>query len=177
MAPAIGREFARTSTLGEEIMRRTLFLTSLLMGLVCLTASPLAAEDCRPINVRIAGPGVFIGPCSALGMDFDFCLDIPLRGTLNGTWHYYNVDGNGLDIPVDPPYPSSSVFWALGAIETNRGDLYLEDITTIHWGVPNAVVAILNITGGTGKYDGATGWFGAIDDGEHGWVQGEVCTP
>jgi len=168
-------------------MRTTFISPALLAVVLCLVAGAAIAGECKPVNVRI-GPADWDGltSCSALGQDFDFCLDSPITGTLNGTWHYYNVDENGMDIPVADPYPSSTIWWALGAIETNRGEIYVQDISVVNWDALDAIpgtepaVAIENITGGTGRYEGAWGWFGVIFDnlGDwRGWARGVICTP
>jgi len=128
-------------------------------------------------------------------MDFEFCIDTPLRGTLRGTWHYYGPADNGVDWPpldvdgnpeFDPdPYSALLAGWALDVIETRRGMIWAQDNYVFNLNVMGneagfPFVAISSITGGTGHYDGAWGWFGTIADDAGGWrgfMRGEICTP
>jgi len=182
-------------------MQRTLLSHALLVVVLCLVAGAAIAGECKPINVRI-GPSDFLGACSYAPpeygeMDFAFCIDAPLRGTLRGTWHYYGPLDNGvywpppasLDpyVPSFPPAPYSALLagWALDVIETNRGEIWAQDNYVFNF---NAIgdqalfpfVSLSSITGGTGAYEYAEGWFGVIADDAGGWrgfMRGEICTP
>lgn len=149
---------------------------------LCLVASATIASECKPINIRI-GPSVDLGPCTFQDIDFESCVEAPIRGTLKGTYSSY-LATFGEFVPLDAPYASLAYGWALAVIDTNRGQIdaqedWLINVNTITADVP--FVSHLSITGGTDDYEGASGWIGviAVDVGGEwrGWMRGEVCTP
>jgi hypothetical protein len=155
--------------------------------LVVAASAAMAEPQCQPINVRV-GQATSLGTCVFDGTEYGVCVDTPLKGTLNGIWHFYG-DGGFVTAFPDPPFSSLFAGWGLDAIETNRGAIYAQD--NYIWnlsvfgleGTKAAIpaVSLSVITGGTGHYEGATGWFAAIyDDGGGGWrgfIRGEICTP
>ena len=169
-------------------MKRALVTQVCLVLALCLAAQAAIAGECKPINVRV-GPSTYLDPCTYNGMDFEFCIDAPLRGTLRGTWHYYGPADNFVewsDVVNDPPVFSPFwAGWALDVIETNRGEIWAQDNYLFNLNVMGnkagfPFVAISSITGGTGHYEGAWGWFGTIADDAGGWrgfMRGEICTP
>ncbi len=149
------------------------------------------ADRCKPINGRI-GASEYLGSCTYDGTDYAFCIDSTIMGTLNGTWHYYGPAGNSIGADPGFPYSSLRAGWALDVFETRRGMVYAQDNWMWNSSIfdpdlfnPNAtaavpVVSFSVITGGTGKYEEASGWIGAIldDAGQwKGYMKGELCTP
>jgi len=174
-------------------MQRTLISHALLVVVLCLVAGAAVAGECKPVHVRI-GPSTYLDPCEYAGIDFLYCIDAPLRGTFRGTWHYYGEWDNGvfwpeLDAAGDPifdpaPYSGFVAGWALGVIETRRGEVYLQDNYLWNFNAISAdhvpFVSAINIKGGSGKYEGASGWLGVIADDSGDWrgfMKGVICTP
>ena len=60
-------------------------LCATLIAVSCLVATAAMTGGCQPINVRI-GPSTYLDPCTYDGTDYLFCIDAPIRGTLNGIW-------------------------------------------------------------------------------------------
>jgi len=174
-------------------MQRTLISHACLVVVLCLVAGGAVASECKPVHVRV-GPATYLDPCVYQEIAFAYCIDTPLRGTFRGTWHYYGELDNGVywppldddDLPLfDPdPYSAFVAGWGLGAIVTNKGDVYIQDnylwnlyaISDDH--VP--FVSVMSIEGGSGKYEGASGWLGVIADDSGDWsgyMKGVICTP
>ena len=172
---------------------KKVLLTGFVVTTLCLVAGVAIADECKPVHVRI-GLSTYLDPCVYQEIDFLYCIDAPLKGTLRGTWHYYGEETNGVFWPplnddgdpiFDPaPYSAMVAGWALGLIETNKGELYVQDnylwnfntITDNH--LP--FVTLMNVTGGSGMYDGASGWLGVIADDSGNWrgfMKGVICTP
>ncbi len=76
-----------------------------LVVVLCLVAGAAIAGECKPIEVRI-GPSTYLGSCTYDGTDYLYCIDAPLKGTFNGTWHYYGDGGQVEGEPgvEDEPY-------------------------------------------------------------------------
>ena len=144
------------------------------------------------MNSRI-GASEYLSNCTYDGTYYQYCIDAPVKGTINGIWHYLAPPGgNSVTAFPDPPYSSLQAGWALDVMETNRGDIYAQENWMFNLSVfdadvfsPNAkalspAVTISVITGGTGQYEGASGWIGMIfdDSGQwRGFMKGEICTP
>jgi hypothetical protein len=161
-------------------------LYAAVIAVVGLVATAAMAGGCQPINVRI-GPSTYLDPCTYDGTDYLFCIDAPIKGTLNGIWHYYG-EGGQVEAYPDSPYSSLWAGWALDVINTSRGTIYAQDnwlwnlsvldLEGIKAGLP--MVTISTITGGTDQYEGASGWIGMILDDSgvwRGFMRGEICTP
>jgi hypothetical protein len=155
-----------------------------LLAVVLLLPSAAAfGGECKPVHARI-GPATYLDPCEYSGIEFFYCIDTPLRGTFRGTWHYYAEEDNGVLPEPGDPYSPFIAGWALGLIETNKGEVFLQD--NYLWNL-NAIsadhvpfVSAINITGGSGKYEGASGWLGVIADDSGNWrgfMKGVICTP
>jgi hypothetical protein len=169
-------------------VKRTVICSALLIIALCLVASAAMADQCKPINARLPA-GEYLGDCTYNNMDFAFCIDTPVTGTLKGTWHYYGPEGNAVNWPDDAsdpfPYSSFTAGWALDVFETNKGMIYAQDNYLFNGSVVGnragfPFVSLSSITGGTGHWEGAWGWFGVIADDAGGWkgfMKGEICTP
>jgi hypothetical protein len=167
-------------------MQRTLISHACLVVVLCLVAGAALAGECKPINVRI-GPSTYLDPCTYDGTDYLYCIDAPIRGTLNGIWHYYG-EGGQVEAYPDSPYSSLWAGWAIDVIETNRGTIYAQDnwlwnlsvgdLEGIKAGWPMVTISV--ITDGTDQYEGASGWIGMILDDTGNWrgfMKGEICVP
>lgn len=161
---------------------KSLIVHAVLVVALCLVAGAAVAGECKPIEVRI-GPSTYLDSCPPT---FLYCIDAPLKGTFNGTWHFF---GEGGQVEGEPEEPYSWLWagWALDVIETNRGTIYAQDnwmwnLSALESGSKAGLpmVTISNITGGTDAYEGATGWIGMILDDQGDWrgfMKGEICTP
>jgi hypothetical protein len=166
---------------------KSFILPAALVVVLVLVAGPVMADECEPINARFQ-VGTYLDPCTYNGIDFDYCIDTPIWGTINGMWHFYGEEENWLGADPGPPYSSLWAGWALDVIETRRGTIYAQDnwlwnlsafgLEGTKAGLPAVQLSI--ITGGTGQYEDASGWFGVIlDDSGYwrGFMKGEICTP
>ena len=166
-------------------MKKT--ITCLAIGFF-LVAGAAAADTCKPINVRLPA-GEYVGACEYNGMEFEFCIEAPVKGTLNGAWFYYGEADNFVewsDEVNDPPvYSPFLAGWALDVIDTNQGEIWALDNYLLNLNVMGnragaPFVSMSSITGGTGHWEGAWGWFGVIADDAGTWkgfMKGEICVP
>jgi len=79
-----------------------------------------------------------------------------------------------------PDYPGMWSGWSLAVMKTNRGELWAQEAFVFHFdaltsdfGFPFS--STMSITGGTGAYEGATGWIGVIANDFGGIMRGQVC--
>ncbi|MEJ2086348.1 MAG: hypothetical protein P8Y44_11820 [Acidobacteriota bacterium] len=167
--------------------RRQILCTSVLLATV-LVAGIALADECKPVNARLGQSVYSTESCMYMGIEFLYCAQTPVSGNLKGTWHYYGEEDNGLFWPEDfsdpSPYSSLLTGWALGVIETKVGSITVQDnfLANLNNLTSDSFpfVTMLHITGGTGRYDGATGWMGVIADDVRDWrgyMHGEICTP
>jgi hypothetical protein len=171
-------------------------LAAVLTVVFCLLAAVTAADWCRPVHVR-TGPAVYLPPCELDGTLYDICIETPTRGTLNGVWHLYGVVNNWVDFPgpcidscgdaapapMPPGYAGIEAGWGLDVYETKGGEVWADDAWLFQWGAyffqgKAVFTSVSSITGGTGMYEGATGWIGFVgSEVEGGVIKGEICTP
>jgi len=165
-------------------MKKQLFVWSFLLAL-CLVASSATAGECKKIIANFGASSFYEG-CSYDGEDYLWCLDTPVKGNLLGTWHFMSKpDWNAFELTVPDVLGIGSwdlwVVWALGVFETKKGDIITQETDTINLDAYfdyGALTAMTYIIGGTGKYEGATGWLGLVGtETEGGVLRGEVCTP
>lgn len=164
------------------------FLTlALAASLTLVGANADAKKNCQPIYASI-GPMTYGPACVYQGLPFEYCITAQVRGTLNGNYRFYGPANNWVDVPQDPPglpgFQGMLAGWALEAFETKQGVLYTQSAWTFHVGMyqfpqPGLINAANSlITGGTGRFAGATGFLGEIVNESKGTiVYGEVCTP
>ena len=119
-------------------------------------------------------------------LPFEFCIDTPINGTINGMWHYYGPADNAVFVDFPPGvgnYSGMAAGWALDVLSANDGEVWAQNAYVFHndtWNPAQGFVysSTSYITGGTGKYAGATGWFGFVgSDSKGGIIHGEICTP
>ena len=166
-------------------MRRSNIGTVLVaLGALLLTGAAIAG-DCKPINAR-AGAAVYLDPCVYRDLPYEFCIDTPINGTINGVWHYYGPADNVFFVdepPGVPNYSGMAAGWALEVLSANDGEVWAQSAYVFHydtWSLAQDFVysSTSYITGGTGKYEGATGWYGFVgSEIRGGLIHGEICTP
>jgi hypothetical protein len=166
-------------------MMKREFLTAVLVIAVCLAAPSVSADDCRKI-IANAGVAVFPDECSYNGVDYAWCIDTPMTGNLKGTWHILaNPDWNAWELTVPDGIPGIPVWdlwatWNLSVFETKKGDIVTqanEIVVLDSYFTYGALSGTALIIGGTGVYDGATGWIGwVVTEADGGAVRGEICT-
>jgi len=164
-------------------MRKILFVISLLLAF-CLAAPSATAGDCKKISAG-AGASNFYEGCSYDGEDYLWCIDTPVTGNLKGTWRFMSrPDWNAFELTVEDILGIGSwdlwVVWSLGVFETNEGDILTQETDLLNVDAYfnyGALSTMSYIIGGTGKYEGATGWLGYVGTETGGGVlRGEVCT-
>jgi hypothetical protein len=139
---------------------------------ICLVFSTVAlGKDCKRINARAGKVGEerYAPDCGG----YDVCQSVQLKGTPNGVYTYYaNWD-------TFFPYVDDTtlVFADDVIIETNHGEIFVEERGVIHLNAPGGLVIHANITGGTGRYQGATGWWGNVGSSQRSTLEGEICYP
>lgn len=165
-------------------MRKKIFVWSFLLAL-CLAVPSATAGECKKIIAGV-GASYFYEGCSYNGEDYLWCLDTPVTGNLGGTWRFMSrPDWNAFELTVPDVLGIGSwdlyVVWALGVFETNKGDIITQESDMLNLDAYfnyGALTTMSYIIGGTGIYEGATGWLGVVaTETEGGVMRGEVCTP
>jgi len=144
---------------------------------------------CQPVHGH-HGATLSFEACEYQGVEYEWCLELPIWGTLNGIWHYY---GNPATVyRLEAPEEVLGEGWLFGAssalavFETNRGNVFAHENSLWHRPGPLLYTEYFTFTGGTGHYEGATGRMGIISDVAHpqgnetvetGVLFGVVCTP
>jgi len=72
--------------------------------------------------------------------------------------------------------------WAFtnyGVFETTQGEVFFRERTIVDFEAPDGRAVHINVLGGTGRYEGATGWMAYFDNfaGEFTTWGGEICWP
>ena len=167
-------------------MRKSL-LSTVLVAILISVASVAVADDCKKIFARV-DYGPFVEGCKYDGVEYYWCSDSRVRGNLKGTWHLYtspefncfeNTVPNGV-LGIDGWDVWSC--WNLSVFETKHGELITQgnDYVNLESYFTNGSFAsTFFVIGGTGKYEGATGWLGNVGDevSGKGILRGEICTP
>jgi hypothetical protein len=133
----------------------------------------VAGEKCKRVNIVHQEIGPFIAdPAECNG--YDFCGSAEVDGTPNGTYTYF---GNWADSA--PVGPDALGFWNDAVLETAHGDLMIEERGIVHLGTSDGFAIHSRIVGGTGKYEGATGWMASFGnlEGDFARIAGEICPP
>lgn len=160
-------------------------IVGLVVFALCLAALSATAGDCKKIIANV-GPATYLDACSYDGVDYIWCIDTPLTGNLRGTWHFLSgpeLNYWALTVPEVLGIPGWDLWtgWSLMVIETRKGDLIAAENEVINLDAFDAYGALSGtawIVGGTGDYEGASGWVGMVLTEEEGGVmRGMVCTP
>ncbi len=142
-----------------------------------ILGSNAALAECKQFNGRLTGP-MFESPCG----EFELCITTRSTGTLAGDF-VLSFIGNPVNVckgkvldtfPTDPLTAGivSEVVW-----HTDEGDVFGTDLGVIDFRTFN-FASLTTITGGTGKWEGATGQviLGGNDAGTTE-LSGQICTP
>ena len=155
------------------------FILVLMLSLVAATAM---AEQCKPVHARL-GDIAFDDPgCILDEVTYFWCAERPTLGTLKGTYRFYSApEVNGWDLEVPEGAIGASwwigVSYAISVFETKKGTLFTQETQVWHWGEEEGWGSHFSITGGTGHYDGATGWIASAGSYDSMALVGEICTP
>jgi hypothetical protein len=166
-------------------------ISGLVAGAICLGFAPSASasDQCKQILAKADFPNPLgeTEGCTVNGQDFDSCITGNLRGTIKGKWVAYFLDEWFIIIePPEFPVPEETLANYNREFEvftTNKGEIYGDaqyvfDIRIFD--VDGGFVAPIIVTGGTGWYEGATGWIAAVvSDGalSKANLHGEICGP
>ncbi len=139
-----------------------------------------AAVSCKPVHGFI-GSFNSLESCVHEGHFYEWCADFPVWGTLNGTlWYYTQPEMNReFDVPEGMLAESWSFVVASAVVvyHTKKGKIFAQDNALWHSAALGPEFAEFEqITGGTGQYEGATGWI-AMAGGDVAIMTGEICTP
>jgi hypothetical protein len=159
------------------------------------TVSLAVTGECQQVHAW-TGPMTYNGSCTHQSVDYAYCITAQLRGTLRGEYRFYGavddwVEASPGDPVTNPPYsvtiPAMKppghqgilAGWALEVFHTKHGDLYTHTAYTLPLGGTLGIYgAASRIVGGTGRYAGATGWLGEIqNETVSSLILGQVCTP
>lgn len=157
------------------MLKKSVIVALVVCFVLCLSGGTLVAgKYCKRVNANIeTGPILFDPAPECEG--YDICQAVYLSGTPNGTmWTFLNWDGfiewaDGTIINV-----------SVSVIETAHGELFLEDRAIFAPDAPEGFALHSNVTGGTGRYEGATGWLAYYLEwaaGNEGIMRGEICVP
>lgn len=154
----------------------------------------VAGEKCQKVVIHVGA--VESGQCPPYDGPFpvpsdvpEGCIVMPVVGTLNGTWilYYWYSDQNpeyNMLVAKPPIWGSGNdvvVFYQLGVWKTKRGTIYSETSEVSHgsaiWQQPQPYAHFDHIIGGTGRFEGATGWISGAGDNDGALFGGRICTP
>ena len=138
--------------------RMGLIIFVLIVAALFMAENALAQIKCKTVEVHISDYWEFagIGPCGEAG----WCGEGRTTGTLNGLFF-----GSGLDSEIEyPSFGDSHVWRGQYTFETNHGEIFTTTTGVQYWQTFFAGGVATNqeshaVTGGTGRYEGATGYF------------------
>jgi len=133
-------------------MKSLLIVLALLLVFPAALASP-NGDHCKPVNAVWYLTDYLTGAANCDG--YDYCVPGRLTGTPNGEMTYF---GNNADAIWDPFGTGYSINMAIGEerISTRHGDIYSLSHVIFDFDGP-VWTELLIVTGGTGKYENATG--------------------
>jgi hypothetical protein len=175
-------------------MKRPWLVPVLILMCSLIASGVLADPTCKKIQAPVGPETMIEEGCSYDGEFYPWCFERGLRGNLRGTWTSY---GRGPDsAPLDNGWflivPDGLAgntgwplftLWNLAVIQTHKGEIIAQETTVVdiqsffvdEYGTFSSTMRII---GGTGGYEGATGWLGAVTTiGEGGAIRGLICTP
>ena len=159
--------------------RMTLMVGLLAVLLVLFAGTATAQPNCKLVNAHFSDYTTYYEPedCGALPAP---CRTAAVVGTLGGSWTAYNV-GYGFEFPA---FGDTSVWRAESIFETNHGAIDTMLVGINFWPTHDVVGDWFNseihvITGGTGRYEGATGYLlvQLAFLGGTGEATGQICWP
>jgi len=151
--------------------RKSLFIGVILLEVLYLLFGSTLGQKCPKVSM-LEKSCVYPTDCEG----YDYCEICSYVGSPNATGKvYYNES----DIMI-----VGDAFLAFldVVLETNQGDIFVDAVVVMHLGsmawYPYGVSS--NIYGGTGKYEGVTGWYSGGRVPEEGNImtfQGNICWP
>jgi len=167
-------------------------MKQLLMLLAMLLVFPVAfanadGNNCRNINAKAVLVDIE-ADCEFAGIEYSGCFITKIKGTINGSWISYVKDEWYVileDLGVDTPDLAEESWYnrEFEVFHSKQGTVWGNAQFILDWqswtndGGPSIPTMV---EGGTGIYEGATGWINAIylDAAlENFKVQGRVCGP
>ena len=156
------------------IRSRSLIVGVMVLVALCLTASTaLAGDSCKKVNAKIWNLSE-VSYDSEICNGYDLCQFGDIIGTLNGTMSVYQMFDWWTLLADD----TALAFWDDIIIETNKGEIWLQERAIFHLGA-SGFASHSMVSGGTGDYIEATGWISLIPDPSSSklLIKGEICTP
>jgi hypothetical protein len=132
-----------------------------------------ATQSCRDITAHGSQPD-FIAPCG----DYTYCISGPVEGDhLTGTYLFQTMAGWKHPY-ADPDSPTLNQEWGDSVIDTTQGKIFGRERDIVEYD-PIAFnwVGHVMITGGTGRYEGATGFILNYGGNEYFGISGKICLP
>ncbi len=135
-----------------------------------------AAAKCKNVRGHVTSHTVTENCNSPIGL----CAAGRFYGAIRGEFF---LVGTSLTPTQDTPVTGVYIFTGDDVIKTREGDIYTKDAGALNLtpGSTGDDVSIVTITGGTGKYAGATGTLRAYgtfsESGGEFSYEGEICTP
>jgi len=152
---------------------KNLFVGISVFVVLCVLATPVLGEKCKQVNMGQTKYGPLYFDPEHCGI-YDGCGGAVVSGTFSGTlWESFFF--------ADQVHVSDGhwTFTNYGVIETKQGELFFTERSVADFAAPDGFAVHMNVTGGTGRYEGATGWMaysGNFEGTNIKWV-GEVCWP
>jgi len=120
--------------------------------------------------------------CKLDEVTYHWCAERATKGTFKGTYRFYSApEFNGWDLEV--PFDDMGATWLIGVshaisvLETKKGMLFTQEAQVWHAGEEEGWGSHFSITGGTGRYEGATGWMASAGSWDSMVLVGELCMP
>jgi hypothetical protein len=169
----------------REIMStlKQFFMTA--VSALLLASTSAIGDECMSVKAKWNETGFSTDP-EVCGGDFDWCISGKLQGRIKGEmWLYTTGELQELYDPYEIGLEDLIVGAAYQTIYTKDGDIYMKA-----YGLYETVTTVFTelsvVTGGTGKYAGATGQLVAYPDASRPsdyyysgplYYRGIVCTP
>lgn len=164
------------------MIRKTSVILALAAGLVLslATSVTIADQNCKSVNAKVTKVyPVLVDPAAdpeGVCSGYQLCQFIEIVGTINGEWKaFWNFDEEVYLAEFD-----ALVFDTEDIFKTKKGDIFAKDIGALNFEAEESFTVHIAVTGGTGIYEGATGWMtGSIVFvfAEGGGLTGKICGP
>jgi hypothetical protein len=159
--------------------RMTLTVGLLAVLVVSLAGTATAQPNCKSVKAHLSDYTAYYEPDACGGL-IPLCRFASVKGTINGNWA---SQGAGYDFEF-PTFGDTSVWRSVSIFETNHGVIDTMLVGINFWPTYDVVGDWFNseihvITGGTGRYEGATGYLlvQLVFLGGTGEATGQICWP
>ena len=138
-------------------------------------------EKCKSVNAVWNGTGEFFEDPEVCD-GWDYCFPGTLKGKPTGEMMFFGslttemLDPFGTNFPINVAAAEQHIY-------TKRGDIYIKSHTLFDYET-GVFTELLVVTGGTGKYEGATGRIVTsidprkpFDFNGPAYLKGKICTP